>query len=64
MSEGSDPLEGIATLDELEPLARDVMDEAAFDYVAGGSWDEISLDENEIAWRRRRFRPRVLVDVS
>ena len=64
MSDGSDPLEGIATLDELEPLARDVMDEAAFDYVAGGSWDEISLDENEIAWRRRRFRPRVLVDVS
>ncbi len=64
MIDGADPFEGIATLDELEPLAREVMDEAAFDYVAGGSWDEISLDENEIAWRRRRFRPRVLVDVS
>ena len=35
-----------------------------FDYVAGGAWDEITLAENEAAWRRRRFRPRVLVDVS
>ena len=40
------------------------MDPSAFDYVAGGSWDEISLAENEAAWRRRRLRPRVLVDVS
>ena len=32
-----------------------VMDHAAFDYVAGGSWDEITLDENEAAWRRRRL---------
>ena len=40
------------------------MDQAAFDYVAGGAWDEITLDDNEAAWRRRRFRPRVLVDVS
>ena len=37
---------------------------AAFDYVAGGAWDELTLAENEAAWRRRRFRPRVLVDVS
>ena len=27
---------------------------AAFDYVAGGAWDEITLAENEAAWRRRR----------
>ena len=40
------------------------MDPAAFDYVAGGAWDEITLAENEAAWRRRRLRPRVLVDVS
>ena len=40
------------------------MDAAAFDYVAGGAWDEITLAENEAAWRRRRLRPRVLVDVS
>lgn len=57
-------LADIMNLSEFEPLARAVMDPAAFDYVAGGSWDEITLAENEAAWRRRRFRPRVLIDVS
>ena len=54
----------IVTLADFEPLARSIMDPSAFDYVAGGSWDEVSLHENIAAWRRRRFRPRVLVDVS
>ena len=40
------------------------MHPAAFDYVAGGAWDEISLADNERAWRRYRLRPRVLVDVA
>jgi 4-hydroxymandelate oxidase len=39
------------------------MDGPAFDYVAGGAWDEITLDESVDAWRRRRFVPRVLRDV-
>jgi isopentenyl diphosphate isomerase/L-lactate dehydrogenase-like FMN-dependent dehydrogenase len=55
---------GIVSLADFEPLARQSMDPAAFDYVAGGAWDEIDLAENEAAWRRRRLRPRVLVDVS
>jgi 4-hydroxymandelate oxidase len=54
----------IVTLADFEPLARAVMEPSGFDYVAGGSWDEVSLHENIAAWRRRRFRPRVLVDVS
>ena len=54
----------MVTLTEFEPLAREVMDPAAFDYVAGGSWDESTLADNEAAWRRLRLRPRVLVDVS
>jgi 4-hydroxymandelate oxidase len=54
----------IVALREFEPLARAVMEPAAFDYVAGGSWEEQSLVEAEAAWRRRRLRPRVLVDVS
>lgn len=57
-------LASIVNLAEFEPLARNAMDAAAFDYVAGGAWDEITLAENEAAWRRRRLRPRVLVDVS
>lgn len=57
-------LEGIVSLADFEPLARLSMEPAAFDYVAGGSGEEISLGENEAAWRRRRLRPRVMVDVS
>ena len=55
---------GSSRVAEFEPLARAAMDPAAYDYVAGGAWDELTLAENEAAWRRRRFRPRVLVDVS
>jgi 4-hydroxymandelate oxidase len=60
---GSD-LDRVVTLADFEPLARLSMEPAAFDYVAGGAWDEITLAENEAAWRRFRLRPRVLVDVS
>jgi 4-hydroxymandelate oxidase len=48
----------------MEAVARERMHPSAFDYVAGGSWDEISIAENEDSWRRYRFRPRVLVDVD
>lgn len=54
----------IISLAELEARARAIMDPAAFDYIAGGAWDEQSLAEAEKAWRRRRLRPRVLVDVG
>ena len=57
-------LERIVSLVDFEPLARAAMDPGPFDYVAGGAWDELSLGEAEAAWRRRRLRPRVLVDVS
>lgn len=64
MTDARDRLAGIHRLTDFEPLARAVMDPAAFDYVAGGAWDEITLDENLASWRRRRFRPRTLIDVS
>ncbi len=52
------------TLAEFEPLARARMSPTAYDYVAGGSWDELTLADNDVAWRRHRLRPRVLVDVG
>jgi 4-hydroxymandelate oxidase len=64
VSDGAAALDRIVILRDFEPLARASMDPAAFDYVAGGSWDEVTLADNEAAWRRRRFRPRVLIDVS
>jgi 4-hydroxymandelate oxidase len=52
------------SLAELAPLARERMAPAAWDYVASGAWDELSLAENEAAWREIRLIPRVLVDVA
>jgi isopentenyl diphosphate isomerase/L-lactate dehydrogenase-like FMN-dependent dehydrogenase len=63
-AEPSLDLSRIVRLDDFEPIAAERMDPAEFDYVAGGSWDEITLAESIAAWRRRRLRPRVLVDVS
>jgi 4-hydroxymandelate oxidase len=57
-------LSSFVSLADFETRARAVMDPQAFDYVAGGAWDEQSVGEAEAAWRRRRLRPRVLVDVS
>jgi 4-hydroxymandelate oxidase len=57
-------LAGIVRLADFEPLAREAMDPAAWDFIASGSWDEVTLAENDAAWLRRRLRPRVLVDVS
>jgi 4-hydroxymandelate oxidase len=64
MTDVAPDLRAIHRLADFEPLARLAMEPAAFDYVAGGGWDEVGLAENEAAWRRRRFRPRVLVDVA
>lgn len=52
------------TLAGVEALARDRLDPQALDYVAGGGWDEVTLQDNVLAFRRRRFRPRVLIDTS
>lgn len=49
---------------ELEEMARGKMPGPAFDYIAGGSEDEVSLRRNRKAYHRWALRPRVLVDVS
>jgi 4-hydroxymandelate oxidase len=49
---------------ELEALAREIIDPAAFDYIAGGSDDEVTLRRNREDFSRYMLRPRVLVDVS
>ena len=52
----------VVTLPDFEAPARERMDPAAFDFVAGGAGDEISLVEAVEAWRGFRVLPRVLVD--
>jgi 4-hydroxymandelate oxidase len=54
----------VVNLADFEPLARERMSAPAFDYVAGGAWDEITLDEAPDAWRVHRFLPRVLRDAG
>lgn len=59
----------IVNLSEFEPFAVERMTGPAYDYVAGGAWDEVTLRESVDAWRRYRFVPRVLrelrtIDVS
>jgi isopentenyl diphosphate isomerase/L-lactate dehydrogenase-like FMN-dependent dehydrogenase len=51
-------------LADFESLAADRMERAAFDYVAGGAGDELTLADNIAAWRRWQLLPRVLRDVS
>src|SRR5918995_1888016 len=45
-------LSRIVGLADFEPPARAALETAVFDYVAGGSWDEITLAENDAARRR------------
>ena len=56
-------LDSIVNLADFEPFARERMLGPAFDYVAGGAWDEITLRESVDAWQRYRFVPRVLREV-
>src|SRR4030067_679292 len=51
-------------LAEYEHLARQALPKMAYDYIAGGAEDEVTLGENEAAFQRLKLRPRVLVDVS
>jgi 4-hydroxymandelate oxidase len=48
------------TIAEFEAAARQRLDPAHYDYYAGGAQDEITLAENESAFRKLRLLPRVL----
>jgi isopentenyl diphosphate isomerase/L-lactate dehydrogenase-like FMN-dependent dehydrogenase len=60
---GPEELAAIVNLGEFEGPARERMSGPSFDYLAGGSWDEITLAENDAAWREYRFAYRVLTDI-
>ncbi|HEX2221668.1 MAG TPA: alpha-hydroxy acid oxidase [Candidatus Limnocylindria bacterium] len=58
------PLDAIWALRDFEPVARDRLHPAAWGYISGGSWDEVTLRDNTAAWDRHRLLPRVLRDVT
>ena len=63
-SPSSVPVPRLATVLDFEPVARQTMSQMAYDYVAGGAGDEITLRDNIQAFDRLRLHPRVLTDVS
>jgi len=56
-------LDAIVKLADFERFARERMVGPAYDYVAGGAWDEVTLRESVEAWQAFRFVPRVLTDL-
>jgi L-lactate dehydrogenase (cytochrome) len=57
-------VESCHSVEDLRALAERRVPRPVFDYVAGGADQEVTLRANELAFRRRRLRPRPLVDVS
>src|SRR4051812_41099777 len=49
---------------DLRRVARDRLAAEVWDFIEGGSGDELTLTANEEAFRRVRLRPRTMVDVS
>ncbi len=54
----------LRSIADYEAAAAGILPAGPFGYFAGGAGDERTLRDNEAAWGRIRFRPRVLVDVS
>jgi isopentenyl diphosphate isomerase/L-lactate dehydrogenase-like FMN-dependent dehydrogenase len=51
-------------LHEFEDIAKEKLHKFAFDFIAGGVEDEVTLRANRESLERLRLRPRVMVDVS
>lgn len=57
-------LRGATQITELRQAARRVTPRAIFDYVDGSADEEVTIEELREEYRRIRFRPRTLKDVS
>jgi L-lactate dehydrogenase (cytochrome) len=54
----------VANVDDLRRIAKRRLPAGVFDYIDGGAEDERTMAANRAAFARRRFRPRVLRDMS
>ena len=54
----------LLNVDDYERVARERLEASIYDYIAGGSWDEITLRENHTAYDKWRLRPRAMVNVE
>ncbi len=60
----SEEVMGPVNLHEMEDVAKKKIHKMAYDFIAGGVEDEITLRANREALTRIQLRPRVMVDVS
>ncbi|KAL5977183.1 Lactoylglutathione lyase [Asimina triloba] len=54
----------ITNVSQYQPLAKERLPKMVYDYYASGAEDQWTLQENELAFRRILFRPRILIDVT
>ena len=57
-------LSGLVSLDDFERAARERMATMAYEFVASGAGDEITIRWNREDYNKLKLRPRVLVDVE
>lgn len=62
MAESNSPQ--LLTAEDYERVALEHLDQATYDFVAGGADEEVSLRENRAGFQRLRLVPHVLRDVS
>src|SRR5260370_15656560 len=56
-------MNGVVNIDDLRKLAKKRLPKIAYDFIEGGTDDEVALVTNEQAFRKARIVPRYLVDV-
>ena len=54
----------LRSVDDAAAAARARLDDAVWDFVAGGAGNELTVDENRAAFARWRLRPRVLTGMT
>jgi (S)-mandelate dehydrogenase len=57
-------MKGVVNIEDLRKLAKKRLPKIAYDFIEGGTDDEVGLTTNEQAFRQARIVPRYLVDVS
>src|SRR4030095_5990480 len=60
----ADDINGPVNVHEFEQIARRKLNKLAYDFIAGGVEDELTLEANRAAYKRVFLSPRVMVDVS
>ena len=54
----------LLNMEDYHRRAKKKLSQMAYDYYATGSDDQLTLIDNQEAFRRLRLRPRILIDVS